>query len=1164
MLPESDASQLLEHCIRCDACELLFRQAMQDLSDEATETERSYLGALKSAQPEWQLSLGERLSKEQSNSGGTRKTTSLVGHRTRSFADRFSLATRMRLGYAWAYTAAAILLVGAVAWFWETRREPSVDQLIVSAYVEERPFELRMAGAGYGPVRQQRGGQGSAFAIPTDLLKAKYLIKERLAARPNDQSMLIASGRVELLEGHYDEAIRTFGRLLDAQPDSPTVLTDLATAHFQRAETTNRAIDYGQTIELLGRALGKNPDDQVALFNRAIALQKMFAYDEAIRDWDHYLRVDPKGSWADEARWRLSELQEEIKARDRPLALLQSNPVTAAPLLRVRASGQSTFPTPWPVSFDEEYLDLAVQQWLASLYVSADSAGQHVWTRRQSVWEALAAEANVLSTQHNDPWLSDLLRDSPADLAATITAEPFVKALDLLAQSATANAAGDPDAARPLAESAARYFQIAKSDAGYLRAREEVLYSTVRAGKIKDCLQVVHRQLREPKLELYPWLNGQALQWNAACEGFAGNLDFAQRLSDNALEFTKATRYSGQRLRSVLFASGFLRSTDRHWQETCDGLQSFWTEMQNPFHGYEFYMELALLAEEAEQRYLTLNLWREALAMIERTPDLSFRAVAHYHVAVAAMKIQDMFEAETEFRAAKEQFAAVSPSTTSQFYLALAEIQWAAVAVQQGQLEMAAARLEQARPLLATVSDPENAFRYYRTLGELQFRRGKLPEAEQALWNALNFAEVELNSLQTDSDRLAWEGDSSPAYRALVDLYARKPEDSIRALEVWETYLASPVRKSMLSPAVSKHNRENSDFDRNFQSLVRAALPAFKHETVISFASLPSGAAAWAFDDRGVNFSWLAASNEDLAAHIRRFEHLCADPYSDLSVLQQEGRSLYNFLLGPFERYLEPGRLLILEPDTVFNNVPWLALVNSREQYLGSQFTIVISPGVGYWLRLRPSSWISPEKTALVVGMPTMASAVASRFAPLPDADHEAQDVASRFQHSHVLSGAGVTSVAIRQELPRSDVFHFAGHAVSGVKQSGLVLASVSEPPEDNYEPSLLSASELNRTKLQRLQLVVLSACATAETEKGFVGPDSLVRDFLGAGVPHVVASRWPVDSLSTKLMMAEFYSRLLTRLSVGQALGQAAGRLRLQSATAHPYYWAAFNSYGR
>jgi len=44
------------------------------------------------------------------------------------------------------------------------------------------PFELRITGAAYGPVRQERGGERSAFAEPAGLLKAKYVIKERLAA----------------------------------------------------------------------------------------------------------------------------------------------------------------------------------------------------------------------------------------------------------------------------------------------------------------------------------------------------------------------------------------------------------------------------------------------------------------------------------------------------------------------------------------------------------------------------------------------------------------------------------------------------------------------------------------------------------------------------------------------------------------------------------------------------------------------------------------------------------------------------------------------------------------------------------------------------------------------------------------------------------------------
>src|SRR4029077_17470212 len=113
-------------------------------------------------------------------------------------------------------------------------------------------------------------------------------------------------------------------------------------------------------------------------------------------------------------------------------------------------------------------------------------------------------------------------------------------------------------------------------------------------------------------------------------------------------------------------------------------------------------------------------------------------------------------------------------------------------------------------------------------------------------------------------------------------------------------------------------------------------------------------------------------------------------------------------------------------------------------------------------------------------------------------------------------------------------------------------------------EPTLLSASDLEKAALQRLQLVVLSACATAETEKGFTGPDTLVRGFLRAGVPNVVASRWPVDSHTTQQTMTEFYTALFQGQPSTKALQQASTTLRIQPGTSHPYYWAAFGSYGR
>jgi CHAT domain-containing protein/tetratricopeptide (TPR) repeat protein len=1068
-----------------------------------------------------------------------------------------------------------------VVWIIQKPREPSINQLIARAYTQQRPFELRISDAAYGPLRQERAGEHSSFNQPTDLLRAKYLIKEALTSRPDDETLLAASGRIELLEGHYEEAIRTFGRLLDAKPDSPALLTDLATAYFQRAEAAGRAVDYGQAIELLGRALARKPDDSLALFNRAIALEKMYAYNEATRDWEHYLRVDPSGDWAAEARRRLRELQDHMKARDKPAALLRTDPFAATPLLRARATSHATFSVPWAVSLDEEYLALAVREWLPSLYASAHSPNQRGWQRDQSVWDALNATADVLRTHHKDPWLADLLRDLPGDSAPSNALGQFARGLDVLAQAVKANESGDPDAAQPLAESAARFFRDANSNPGFLRAREEIIYSLSRAGREQDCIQAARQQLRVRRLDSYVWLKAQATLWHATCQERTGNLDLAQRLSERALELTKSTGYTGQHLRSILFASGFLHSTERNWQYTRAGVQKFWSDLYNPFHAYESYVELAILAEEADKWHLALHLRREALGMIERTPDRSFRAVAHYRVAVAAMRVEDLPEAQAEFRIASEQLAALPQSRTARLYKTESDIHLAAVEVQQGKLDSAAARLEQASLRLADVSDNGNKLLYYQALGQLHFRRRNLRQAEQALRNALRIGENELRSIQTDADRLAWEREAAPAYRTLVDLYAQQPDATTRALEVWEWYRGSASRGSVPSLSGSDPDPGNLDTGTSASLLVPVGdtIPAFKHETVISFAFLPSGVAAWAFDDRGVNFAWVGASGEELASRVRNFVQLCRDPSSDLTKLRQQGRNLYDLLVAPFERHLEPSRLLIVEPDSNLSDVPWPALVDPRGEYLGSRLAIIVSPGLGYWLNLRSAATISPEETALVVGMPALASAVASRFSPLPDADREARRIASKFRHSRLLSGTEVTSQAIRQELPHSSVFHFAGHAVTGGIQSGLVLTSLNRQyangdettllsagqlENDADEVTLLSADDLEKALLQRLQLVVLSACATAETEKGFTEPGTLVRGFLRAGVPHVVASRWPVDSQTTEQTMAGLYSGLFAGLPAAQALQQAADKLRLQPATSHPYYWAAFDSYGR
>ena len=45
---------------------------------------------------------------------------------------------------------------------------------------------------------------------------------------------------------------------------------------------------------------------------------------------------------------------------------------------------------------------------------------------------------------------------------------------------------------------------------------------------------------------------------------------------------------------------------------------------------------------------------------------------------------------------------------------------------------------------------------------------------------------------------------------------------------------------------------------------------------------------------------------------------------------------------------------------------------------------------------------------------------------------------------------------------------------------------------------------------------------------------------------------------------MTEFYKALFQGQPSTKALQQATNTLRLQPGTSHPYYWAAFGSYGR
>ena len=80
---------------------------------------------------------------------------------------------------------------------------------------------------------------------------------------------------------------------------------------------------------------------------------------------------------------------------------------------------------------------------------------------------------------------------------------------------------------------------------------------------------------------------------------------------------------------------------------------------------------------------------------------------------------------------------------------------------------------------------------------------------------------------------------------------------------------------------------------------------------------------------------------------------------------------------------------------------------------------------------------------------------------------------------------------------------------------------------------------------------------------RDYAPPHGLAQAFLRAGVPHVVASRWDVDSVSTRIFMRDFYHKFVMGRSPAAAIALAARSILQRPGTAHPYYWAAFNAFG-
>lgn len=1035
---------------------------------------------------------------------GDQGLVGLSPERQHSIAERMASGSRRPHAPYRALAAAAALIIAATAWLAIDRRSPSISDLLARAYAEQRTLDLRLGESSHGPVRLQRASPRSRLDRPASLLEAEARISRSLERQPLDPEALHNRGRAEILEANYGAAVESLTRADQHAPRSAAIKRELATAYFMRGRAEDRPTDIALAFEKLGQALALAPDDRVALFNRAFVGQYLGLNDQAASDWTRYLELDPTGEWAAEARTRLSQLQEAMRRSG-----------DAKPLLEPSAYARASQRMPAPEQRDEEYLHVAIRDWLPVALTQAPSS------EGREARRGLDALAKIFRERHGDAWLADLLAQStPAGAAAVLELSQGMRAAD----------AGDFDGAIAHAQRSASLFEPSGSLAGQVRAEANLVYALHLSERAAECLRQA-ATLRGRVPAAYPYVASQLAIEEAICSNMMGAVGASEAHIQRAQSTARRASLKVTELRAAAFSASLALSTgepDLAMRRVSAGLAESLKGRYPVMRVYNLLSVLDSLAEEREWWWFQLAVGREELGLLKSERDTLLLAMAHRRLGLAAMRVGDAKAAARALNVALELFKSCPQTESTRNNQVESEVWLARLDVDRGEPQAARQRLAAIEGSLDTASTRFVSIDFHQTRGQALLAVGDVAGAEKSLRRALAIRNEALNTISAPADRVAWQEQGQRAFRALTAiLLDRSASES--ALAVWESYLAAP-ETNVSQPSVHVLRKHLTD------------------RTVVVFAFVGNGVAAWAYDDRLVQGTWAPSMGREVEAMASRFASACADPDSSQQQIVDASRQLYQILLKPLEPALRANRAVVIEADGPLGRVPFATLVDGQGKRFGEARSITQSEGVYSRVASSRSPAIGRDSRILLV------TPMSQEREPLADAVEEAQSIVRLFPAATVLNGADATVSRVAQELRRNDLLHFAGHTSIGAAGPDLLLSF--EDPR---------ASRISALDVSRVRLAVLSGCSSigVRLDAGAGSRRSLI-GLTRAGVPQVVASLWDVDSAATRAFMGVFYETLLRGEPVGESVRIAAARVRAQPGWSHPYYWAGFGAFGR
>lgn len=1121
MVEPATAARILQHAAQCNRCGSLLNHYLEIFSEEAAPEIEALIDQLPSSNPGWE-----------------RKKASEIAARMRpspapTFKTWWGSVLRPRiLATAGGLAALVVPIVIFGPELLETWQINKATTLVATAYARNRTTEMRPAIVLHGPMASVGGtmgtNDGGAFFGHPEFNRARSLADDKISSGGSvSPRWYQIKGELLLLGDPAKNTMAAEDAFRAAKDkglnDDPSLNIDLAISYFERFTHSNPPSPDKpsgasprlliQSTDLLNEVLSSpkatEEHKKAALFDLAIVYEKLEKWEDAEATWDKYLKMDSVGAWADEARTR----REEAARHSRK----STSRISFEPDYYLAHRYE-----PAVLDNTEEILDKAAVPWLID-------AMEHPGGLPAQAAAALANELN----KHSDHLLHDLIttiraNDRPALLA--------------LGKALQANREDDVREALDNARSAIELFARTHNIAGELWARFAEVYAYQRGQSGPPCLTAATDLQERLSERAYPWLNGQVFLERAICGNFTSsadkNTDIEQNLK-NSESLARRFRFPILHLRTLGAAAGIGRQRSQNcdkantWELGLSGMKEYWNGVYPQERLFQFSSVLEQCAEDAHYWNAAKALLESSIAirlsMDEKDRDWNMLVALYGHLAAILTSLGQETPPKIQFTSAEAKpYAAI----TSIF---LAERQ-----LNMGKTDAALATLESARGSIEQIGNDLVMVEFRRVTGKARLQSGQLSAAEQECEKGIEIGERYLSTLKNAPQRVEWTIKTEELYRVLTQtwLQEKRIED---AWKLWEWAKARPIF-AYSSPA--RPSPKWAELQRDILALQVPSGPAMR----LVYAVFSDRTHVWAVGRGRVRSRWIESKQEDLNQSINRFARNCADASSSIRELQEQGKALFALLLRPFQEEFSAAQVLALEMDQQLWKLPVSALRTPDDRYVAETFDVTYSPGILLEPSLRMPTPVHPQSAFLLINA-------------WPQPTQEMIDIPRSFNKPVIISGLTANKKKVLATAALSNLMIFFGHAIA--QENGVALQL-----NDNL---VLGAADFSPKRMPNLGLVVLAACSTGKSDQSsLLDNNTLVRTFLMAGVPHVVASQWDVDSASTARLMAIFFQNSLSGQPPHLALTHAE-RTFLETARKgdgrdylHPKYWAGFIVIGR